>query len=88
MGKHYQKHEMLKRSTDTRENLEDDSIRNGSQLLQIQKQMQKFVNWSPDTVWQTILQILESEDLENGEICVKLVPHNLKDEQQHNVTTL
>jgi hypothetical protein len=50
--------------------------------------MHKFVNWSPDTVRQTILQILDSEDLENGKICVKFVPHNLKDEQEHSVTTL
>jgi hypothetical protein len=50
--------------------------------------MQTFVNWSPDTIRQTILQILESEGLGNGKICVQFVPHNLKDEQQHNVTTL
>jgi len=50
---------------------------NGSQLLQILEQVQKFVDWSPDTVQHTILQILQSEDLENGKICVQFVPHNL-----------
>jgi hypothetical protein len=50
--------------------------------------MQNFVNWSADTVRRTVLQILESEALGNGKICVKFVPHNLKDEQEHNVTTL
>jgi hypothetical protein len=43
---------------------------------------------SPETVRLPILQILEGEDLENGKICVKFGPHNLKDEQEHNVTTL
>jgi hypothetical protein len=43
---------------------------NGSQLPQIRKQMQKFVDWSPDTVQNPFLQILEGEDLENGKICV------------------
>ena len=59
-----------------------------SLITMMQVQNIKFVNWSPDTAQQTILQILESEDLENGKICVQIVPHNLKDEQKHNVTTL